>query len=85
MESNWRYNVYALGLSYGPWSLIARSEGGSPLWLCRRDEANPTMYDVIFIPAPGQLPTIVLPFTIPEENPHFPYGLLVLPDDVEHL
>jgi len=85
LESNWRFNVWRLGLPYSGIKLITRILTLSPIFF------GPTPYYVTDAPAPsgtyarylepaalGQFPTFDSFQT--KGSPNFPYGNLTNPD-----
>jgi len=80
VESEWRWNVFDYGLQGSEYRLIARVSGSPSVILIAAKAVGATTYDVLFVPVPGQLPVLLSTVAIPGANPHFPYGLAVLPD-----
>lgn len=77
MESNWRWNVWDLGLWGGPYTLIARLNAPTfyPTYLAQ--STVPGFWFQFVITAPGQLPSNVIGVA---SFPSFPGGYPVFPD-----
>lgn len=78
MESNWRYNVWALGMWGSYWRLAARRFfNGFPSNTFIVNTLTPSVYDTYTV-VPGQLPVYAGTFF---GVGNFPYGLEVEPDN----
>lgn len=78
MESDWRFNIWAMGMCFSDWRLAARKSGAPFLVIVNEAPSNPGFYRTYNLPTPTSLP-VLLGFTaIPAAHPHFPYGVLVL-------
>jgi len=80
VESNWRYNVWALGMQHSDWRLAARIVSPLTLYLVNPTATAPNFYRIFRIVFPGTLPAQVGTIAIPGLFPRFPYGVDVLPD-----
>lgn len=80
MESDWRFNVWDLGMTSSGWQLAARAiPTVLKLWLVKESATRFGTFTTFGL-APGRIPVRVSgPFPFPPGQ-HFPYGQNVLPD-----
>lgn len=79
MESNWRYNVWDVGMIYSGYELYARLVPPFPPgWAIVKTGVGPNG-GLIVTTAPGQLPEVITDFTVGPAS-RFPYGFPVEPD-----
>jgi hypothetical protein len=80
VESEWRMNVYRLGVTHLGFRLIARLQGQFNWWLTDK-EYSPGLATLIRGNLLDPSSTVPLETTvIPKLTPHFPYGWNVDPD-----
>lgn len=80
MESNWRYNVWDLGMAASDWRLAARSVLLPWAIVVNPTPAMPTRYRVYFDLGGNQVPLFIGDATILPPGLGFPYGEDVDPD-----
>jgi len=80
LESNWRFNVWDLGMSFSGWRLAARVfEGADENYIVATSDLGPGRYG-IYLYIPGEVPELLFNRPILPGAPHFPYNWDVLPD-----
>lgn len=80
MESSWRDNVLEAGYALGNYGLIARLAPGLPVAIAKRLDTD-IAFDLLGVtPGFGSVWTYGGTFPVPPDEPHFPYGIDVLPD-----
>lgn len=80
MESNWRWNVFELGMHRSDWQLAARWAVQPVPGLTFYVVKTPTTFEAWYVPAPGQLPLFFWSTAIPSGLGGFPYTWPVDPD-----
>lgn len=79
MESNWRWNVWNLGMSGSDWFMAARCTTLAPNWIVERRLATGHRFASLYIVVPGLVPFFNSPWLITQAS-RFPYGLATDPD-----
>jgi len=80
VESNWRWNVFAKGMSYSTWRLAARLNIPGEWYVVDFQRFGARWIGLFQVTAPGQLPVMRSQFPWAPGNGSFPFGQDVLPD-----
>jgi hypothetical protein len=80
VESEWRFNVWDIGLWGGPWDFAARASGPTPVPRYILGIKGWDRGVVVQILGPNQLPTFSHVVFANALHPHYPFGQSVDPD-----
>lgn len=72
--------MYDSAMMMSDWRLCAPVLGAPSFYLVNPSDTNPTEYRIYHTTLFVSLPVLVSSVPIPATNPHFPYGVLVVPD-----
>jgi len=73
-------NVPLLGMQDSDWLLCAYIDGTDLSYVVVKRQSEPELAWIYYLPVDEQLPVLFDVFDVPAANPHFPWGLPVLPD-----
>jgi hypothetical protein len=80
VESDWRFNVWDLGLWGAGWDYAARLHGAFPRPTYMLGIKGWDRGVVVHVLGPHQLPTFVLVVFANSAHPRYPFGISVDPD-----
>lgn len=80
MESEWRWNVFAVGMAYSTWRLCARLLLPGEWYLVDFERFGARWIGLWEVVVPGQLPVMRSQFPWVPEMGGFPFGQDVVPD-----